>query len=148
MNPASGADAVFAPQTATSQLPALHRRLLTTAPCNQTAVPTFPEAGNPRPANSLRGLLRKPRSTGEDPVRAPLGALRGVGPALVFVGVLAAGPGAWVPEGFGTVVSVALAVFARAWLVAWRAYRFGGVSGLRCESVPPWGTNAFVTIGW
>ncbi|WP_223774459.1 low temperature requirement protein A [Streptomyces sp. 135] len=52
-------------------------------------------------------------------------ALGAVGPALVVVGVLAAAPGTWVPEGFGTVVSVALAVLALAWPVAWRAYQPG-----------------------
>ncbi|MFJ7630974.1 low temperature requirement protein A [Streptomyces sp. NPDC097595] len=56
------------------------------------------------------------------------GAVWGVGatgPALVAAGVLAAAPGARDPEGFGTVVSVALAVLALAWPVAWRTYRPG-----------------------
>ncbi|MFK3735057.1 low temperature requirement protein A [Streptomyces sp. NPDC088090] len=52
-------------------------------------------------------------------------ALGAVGPALVVVGVLAVAPGAGDPEGFGTVVSVALAVCALAWPVGWRVYRPG-----------------------
>ncbi|WP_329286937.1 hypothetical protein [Streptomyces sp. NBC_00691] len=46
-----------------------------------------------------------------------------VGPGLVVVGGLTGSPGARDPEGFGTVV--ALAVLALAWPVAWQAYQSG-----------------------